>query len=391
MNISLKTRIKTRIHDARTGALLKESPWRSNLVMDQGLNFLSHNPSASQVTPAGSFTNLIVGGGTNPTSVSSGAITFTQSGTTLTASAGFFNAGMVGTLFKYGTGTGGAEYYITGYTDTQNVTVDTSATVGTPTVGVVWYVNQTGLQTYLHAATSYQTNAGDNSTTISAGQVTFQRTFIVPTQLAPYSVNEIGWNGKSLGDSTNTVNGRIVLGSTDVVGVTNYYVVVVQIIFNYTPAAPTAVLNVGTAINTAGTAMIESLGSIQQVGSNGTVTGSNLCLDGSAQAGLTGSLATYTQNSTPSPTTQLAIPTPLAGFPVAANWTGTGARGTMTVTHSFSCTTAGQTLYGIALRNFAAGDASTFDIKFTTPFVVPTGTFSGTIVWQIVYGRVLSN
>ena len=196
---------------------------------------------------------------------------------------------MVGTLFKYGTGTGGAEYYITGYTDTQNVTVDTSALVTMPAVGVVWYVNQTGLQTYLHAATSYQTNAGDNSTTISGGQVTFQRTFIVPTQLAPYSVNEIGWNGKSLGDSTNTVNGRIVLGSTDVVGITNYYVVIVQIIFNYTPAAPAAVLNVGTAINTAGTAMIESLGSIQQVASNGTVTGSNLCLDGSAQVGLTGS------------------------------------------------------------------------------------------------------
>ena len=196
MNITVQTKIKRKIYDAATGELLKASPWEKNLVMDLGLNNLARGPG-TPTSPANSFTNMIVGSGTNPVKVASGAVTFTQAGTTLTASAGFFNIGMLGTLFKYGTGSGGAEYYIIGYSDTQNVTVDTNATVGTPTLGTVWYVNQTALQTYAHASTSYRTNAGDNFTAFSLGQVTMQRSFVIASQGTTYTVNEIGWNGNA--------------------------------------------------------------------------------------------------------------------------------------------------------------------------------------------------
>ena len=389
MNITVQTKIKRKIYDAATGELLKASPWEKNLVMDLGLNNLARGPG-TPTSPANSFTNMIVGSGTNPVKVASGAVTFTQAGTTLTASAGFFNAGMVGTLFKYGTGSGGAEYYITGYSDTQNVTVDTSATVGTPTLGTVWYVNQTALQTYAHASTSYRTNAGDNFTAFSLGQVTMQRTLIIASQGTNYTVNEIGWNGNTVGSSTNTINGRIVLGSSDLVTPAQYYLVTIQLIFTYTPASPTAVLNTGTVINTAGTAMTEHL-DIQTVQSDGSVGGGGRPIDGSGQSVICSATTVYSQFSTPSSSADVAFTTTIVGFQTAANWAYAGSRGKMTLTHNFSCTTTGQSLVGVGFNRFGNSNGSAFDVLFTAPYTTPVGLFAGTFVWSEIYNRVLSN
>lgn len=390
MKTTVEVKYQTRIMDAKTGKPVKVSPWRKNLVLDQGLNALANKTTGSlNASAASAMAQLNIGGGTNANSFASGAITFTQSTTTLTASAGFFTAAMVGGIFKYGTGSGGTEQYITAFTSSTQVTVSSSATVGA-TVGTVWMVQQTALQTPLFSTTTYQTNAGDNVVTAAATSVTFQRTFINPVQGSPYTVNELGWTPTGA-----SILGRAVLPSSDVVGTTNFYVVVLAITFTYSPNVPTAVINVGTGINTAGTAMIEYF-SVQSIQANGNNANNPSSLDAFNGAGTQGdiflSTATYTQQSTV-PGFSGVLTWPSAFGLVSSNWIYTPASvGICTLSATVSITTAGQTAFGIGLGHFnGASTQPALDVKFTTPFTLPTGTFNPTITWQATFGRTLVN
>lgn len=390
MKTTVEVKYQTRIMDAKTGRPVKVSPWRKNLVLDQGLNALANKTAGGlNSSAASSCSQLNIGGGTNANSFASGAITFTQSTTTVTASAGFFTAAMVGGILKYGVGSAGTEQYITAFTSATQVTVSSSATVGA-TVGTVWMVQQTALQTFLFATNTYQSNAGDNVVTASATSVTFQRTFINPVQGAPYTVNELGWTNTGL-----SILGRAVLPSSDVVGTTNFYVVVLAITFIYGPSAPTAVVNVGTGINTAGTAMIEffSLQGIQASGLNGT---NQSTLDTSNGAGILGdvflSTAAYSQQGTvPGFSPVLAWPSILSL--TNGVWTYVPASvGIAQLSITTSLTTAGQTVFGIGIGHFnGAATNPCLDVKLTTPFTLPTGTFNPSITWQATFGRTLVN
>ena len=390
MKITCETRIKTQIMDVATGLCVKERPWEKNLILDTGLNALAGG--ANSTYGAGCFTDIYVGSGTTPTSTASGAITFTQATNQLTASGGFFTVGMVGMLFKYGTGTAGAEYYITAFTSSTLVTVDTSITVATPTVGTVWAVNQTALVTKLHSGTSYQTLTGDNSTVLTAGGViTHQRKIIIAPQGTTYTVNEIGYNKDAINTgTTNPLVGRIVLSSSDVITTSQYYLVTIQLVITYSPATPTAVANVGTNINTAGNAMIETLTNFSVIGvvnSNGTASGAQT-LDYSVSIALVFATQTYSQNGSPGSAFNWTSNSPITLASV--NWANVGSsRGTMTLTFSGSVTTSGQSLYGIAI----GGSSSLInaDIKFTTTQTAPTGIFQPNTVWQMVFNRALSN
>lgn len=397
--VTCEMRVKTRqvravdieqVRDGK-GIIVSESPWRKNLVLDQGLNAMAKSTANSlNCNPAQAFTYCQVGSGTNPVKTSSGAITFTQSGTTLTASGGFFTAGMVGSLFKYGTGTGGAEYYITAFTNTTTVTVDTSATVSTPTVGCVWGVNQTALQTFLYASNTYQTATGDcftDKTTMP--NLVMQRTFIFAAQASPYNVNEIGWTSTS---TTSRCLGRLVLPSTDVVGTSNYYVVVLNITFTYSPSSPTAVSDVGTNINTAGNAMFETTQFMSVVTTAGATTAGSSDSGNQSSPSLSYPLfvlptTTYSQNGS-------------IANPGSLSWTGVNpgsfvqaygsTRGKLIWSGTLSISTSGQTAYGMGL----VGNGDTrpfFDIKFTTPVTLPTGTFQTTTTFSLTYNRNLSN
>lgn len=400
VGITCEMKVKTRIVSAidieqvkdGRGIILKESPWRKNLILDQGLNAIAGQTSVSmQSNPAAIFQYCQVGSGTNPVKTSSGAITFTQSGTTITASGGFFTAGMVGSLFKYGTGTAGAEYYITAFTDSTHVTVDTSATVAVPEVGVVWGVNQTALQTFLYQSNTYQTSTGDNFTDKTTSPVvTMQRTFVFPVQASPYNVNEIGWSSIPGG---SRCAGRLVLSSTDVVAPTNFYVVVLQMSYTYSPSAPTAVGDVGINIDTSGNAMFETLKYISVVNTNGSVTVSysdrgngNI----NSENKLVFPTATYTQNGSVANPGSLQWATNKSIL-TTVNGVYASVRGKMTWSYASSITTAGETAYGMGLCNGGGTPEPWFDVKFTTPFVLPTGTFLPTTVFSVVYNRLLNN
>lgn len=385
MNIAVQTKVKTRIIDAKTNRVLKESPWRKNLIMDNGLAALAKGTNAT--IPASFTTACRIGSGTNPTRVDSGAITFTQSGTTLTASGGFFTASMAGTLFKWGTGSGGVEVYIVSYTDTTHVEVATSATVAVPSVGTVWFVNQSALQTLLYSTANYQTSGSSCGTTFSGADVSFKRTFNFSPQAGSYTVNEIGYFSTTSG---STVYGRIVLPSSDVVAPTNYYQVVLTVTFTFSPGTPTAVGNVGTNIDTSGNAMVECLNNssvvMAQVFSNGAADSPRL-LDSQGSGFFNLATSTYTQNATPGALKTVATRV----FVNTGNWTNDGTvLGKMKMSFNTTISTSGQTLYGFGLTGWNNNDLA-FDIKLTSTFALPSGSFLPQAVFSVTYGRTLTN
>jgi hypothetical protein len=389
--VNVGMEFQTRVCDAATGAVLRRSPWQKNLVLDKGLNALARGTNAT--TPALLATYMQVGSGTNPNSYASGAITFTQSTTTITASAPFFASNMVGGIFKYGTGTGGAEYYITAFTDTTHVTVGTSATVGTPTVATVWMVQQTALQTFLFQTNTYQTTTGDCETTFPASnQVRMKRTYVIAPQASPYTVNEIGYSPVT---GASNVYGRAVLAASDVVGTSNFYIVAIVMVFTYSPSSPTAVSEVGTGISVAGNAMIEAF-AIQNVGTDGVAGNPSAGTSYTALDGATSNLkcqfasATYSQNSVPATNGAGIVPTALT--PTGnGNWTNVGGEvGKMTLTVASTITTAGQTLYGLGIYTGTRANWA-FDVKFTVPQTAPSGSFITTCVFSVTYGRTLTN
>lgn len=391
MNTKLSVQYQTMIMDAKTGRCVKKSPKKKNLVLDSALNSLAQSAAVGGVSdPAGCFSFVKIGSGTNPNRVPGGATTFTQVGTTLTASVGFFTAGMVGSLFKYGTDTTGAEYYITAFTSSTIVTVDTAATVAAPTAGVVWNVQQTTLQTQLYQSSTYQTATGDCGTSYLSNSMALKRTFVFPVQVASYTVNEIGWSGTT----GTSVFGRALLSSSDVVGPTNFYVVVLTLTFTITPAVPTLVANFGTGINTAGNVMVEMFG-YRAVSTSGI---SNAPANNQGNFFFSsGSVEFWTNNYTQNAaiTSNGVGPALPAGRVIAATntgWVKDGSiRGRMINTSGWNTSTSGQTCYGVGAHCGVSPFNVVFDVKFTTPQVLPVGAFVGNLVMASVYNRVLDN
>ena len=100
------------------------------------------------------------------------------------------------------------------------------------------------------------------------------------------------------------------------------------------------------------------------------------------------STANYAQNPTPA-STAFNIPSRLL-ISGSMSWANVGtAIGTMQATSNGSATTTGQTLYGVAIGD-SSGNAA-FDVLFTTPQTAPNGTFQPVSVFQVQYGRSLSN
>jgi hypothetical protein len=413
----VSVKIKTQVVCSRTGEVIKDNPFRKNLTYDIGLNAMARavtgTPTTLRCGPASIARVCRIGDSTSAVKIASGAITFTQAAFTVTASSGFFTAAMVGAILKYGAaGSGGVEYYITAFTSATVVTVDTSATVGA-TAGVVWMVQQSAMGNLLFTSSSYQTNAGDNQTTLVGNVATHQRTFTFPVQGAPYNVNEVGYTSQTGGVQ---VLGRIVLPSTDVVGTSNFYRVIILVTVTYTPSAPSAVGNLGVNWNTAGNAMME-FWSVAGIDSTGAVNGASpnndfASLDACSEySGFLGNTsggmyliarigATYAQNASISTAMGLSWGTLNTNYlQVDSNlrqWTVTAARGAMKLSYTGNSSTTGQTCYGIGISpNFNSlntnRDKPAFDILFTTPQALPNGSWLPTIEFTQTYSRTLVN
>jgi hypothetical protein len=265
-------------------------------------------------------------------------------------------------------------------------------TVATPTVGTVWFVQQTALQNFLYASATYDTSGGSNTTAFSTNQATMQRTVVFPVQVSPYIVNEIGYYDSTGGGGA--VNGRIGDGAfSDVVAPTEFYVVVIQMTYLVSPPTITAVGNVGTNFNTAGTAAWQywAVSLVQPDGSTNTNLG---VMDNSVANPYFNfhNADDITQNASPAAglppdfgpnSYSISVPHGSnAGQPV-----GVGV-----ATQAYSFTTAGETCYSIFFsQNSGSVARILFCILLTTPQILPTGTMAGNVSFQWTFTRTLTN
>ncbi len=230
----LAVRYKTFVLNA-DGSLCREKPWKRNLILDTGLDRVAAAEFARV------FTNCAVGTGTDNTRRDSGAITFTQATTVLSASSGFFESADVGRLFKFNSG---LEVYITAFTSSTIVSVSVSQTVAVGVAGTIWYVNQTGLQTETARTSNVSTDGGDNDTTFSVDTYTHQRTFLFPAVVAGVTYHEIGWSDDSSAGA-NLFGRDKISGSGDALLTGQQYKVIVQLLVTISPVTPTAAPDVG--------------------------------------------------------------------------------------------------------------------------------------------------
>lgn len=244
-----------RIRDGETNEVIQEFRPRKNLVMDSGLDKYASSPFTSL------FQFACVGTGTNPVNRFSDPITFSQAGNVITSSAPFFQIGDVGYILKYGaagSGAAGAEQYITTFTDSTHVVVNSSATVA-PIVGCIWYVTQTTLQTQAKFTNTYNTSGSGSADSVSGSTVTrtYTRVFVFSAEVGTVTYNEIGWSW----DSVNVFGRDLITPAGITLIATQVLEVTVQVALALSPAAVVSVGDVsGGTWDTSGTALIEFMG-----------------------------------------------------------------------------------------------------------------------------------
>jgi hypothetical protein len=404
MRTNIKVLIRTEVRDARAGKSLRWRKARHNLVFDSTLTALA----LGTINFASIFETCKIGSSNAANSRPGNTVTFTQIGNTITASAPFFAGGDVGSLFKYGVGTGGAEQYISHFTDNQHVDVagaGMAVVIATP--GTVWFVTQTALTTPLVGlvggceSRNYVVAPGACSTTFPGGanstQITMQRTFQFPVQAAPYTVNEIGYSDDNA--NNGTCRGRLVLGAPDAIAITEYYVVQIQITYTVTPNVPTAVANVVTGFDSSGNVMFNFWDCRVVLGTG---------LDADYQSAYSSDMMDSTPPKVALKTTaggisnahiaQAQEAAQSVGYVSAAGSAYTNAIlpvGVAQTTISFAFNTVGETVYALYFVSNTGGGgvycAAIFSLILTTPFVLPTGTFNGYLTYQRTITRTLSN
>jgi|SRR5665213_1317138 len=410
------------VRDGSTSKVVQEVRSK-NLLFDSGLA-----AQANGIGYARLMRQVKLGSGsTQPNSYYDGSITFTQVGTTLTASGVFFTSAMIGGVFKWNTGgTGGDEMYITAVGSSVSATVSQSATVGTGAAATVWQVQQTSLQTALPTLgflTSATYGVVATGASISGNVLTLIREFVFPVETVNYTVNELGYCNLEGG---GTVLGRFDISGTPVtVSTSQFLVVTLTFTFAVSPSAPATVGNVGTNVDTSGTAMIMCWDnqSLQNNGSQVDIQSSVAVhdfLDGFGQLSLGFLAATQSlPGSIPTPTlvngqcntvTNLSTIYQTNSGSIAAgaaqtvvNSSGTCSLGgacaggkavnIAAVTISFSITTAGQVVEALVFGVEPNGGQVTnnFVLNLTTPVTLPTGTLAGSFTFTNTFGRELSN
>lgn len=231
--IGMKARFKVFVLDAATKRVLREDPWRPNLILDQGMNNYGSSIYGAQWGAA-------CAGGTGSTPTvrdSTGTAQITTAGTAVSADNPFFEAGDVGRLLKLDSG---GEAYITAFTDTQNVTVGTSLGATGPQDAAVWYVNQTGLATEVKRTTTYLTGSGNTGSSTASNTRTYKWTYDFSAEVAPVNYTELGWS--NTGSAGNNLNSRaLVSGGSVAVGTGQQLRVVYEIDFTIATNTSTAV------------------------------------------------------------------------------------------------------------------------------------------------------
>jgi hypothetical protein len=190
--------------------VVQDLGWKDNLILDQGLN------QVALYTWADCMLVAVVGTGNTPTQVSGGSAQVSQTTTTVTVSSGVysFQVSDVGSLIRWSNGT---TALITGFIDSQNVSVSPSQSVGASTF-VLYRVDQVGLATEIKRSVNattknpiFVTGAGNCGSTVAANTLTNRRTWDFPAETGSATYSEIGVSYS--GQAGNNIFSRVVLNT----------------------------------------------------------------------------------------------------------------------------------------------------------------------------------
>lgn len=362
--------------------------FRDNLITDSGLD------KVGTVSWADCFNYCLFSATVSPTPVSraGGGVTFSQTGTTITASGSFFVSGDTGRLLKYGTGTGGAEVYLT-YVNATTATASASGTVAAGTAGTVWYVNETALPSLLQATNTYDSTGGACFTSWAGNVCTAQRTYVGSALGAPSTLTQIGFNNS--GANSNIFDFDVITGGVPLI-TGDQPLAVAQLIRTYEPDTSTTAPNVGTGCNTEGDCQLQYMGvpgfvseSYSSVQTSGNSQGGDMQA-GDYKGGVrtaTFSLGAFNNASGNSPSNVVSNT-----YSRTAYSNGNFYRDCVT---SFSTSQANGSIYGLILGASTGGGSvnnvnELFTVLFDTPFTktsAQTFAFTVRISWQ----RILTN
>ncbi len=207
----MKARFKLFVLDAATKRVVREDPWRPNLILDQGMNRFATSTLAAQWGAA-----CAVGTGSTPTvRDSTGTAQITIAGTACTSDAPFFEAGDAGRLLLMDSG---QQAYIQTFNTNQSVTLATAPGDTGPGDGAIWYVNQTGLTSESKRTSTYLTGAGNTGSSDSTNTRTYKWTYDFSAEVAPQNYTELGWSNS--GSAGNNLNSRaLISGGSVAVGI----------------------------------------------------------------------------------------------------------------------------------------------------------------------------
>jgi hypothetical protein len=236
------------------GSVFKKYRRQRNLILDQGLDCIFGTGGGSYTSRnfTGGIDNARYGTGTNPFERDGGTVTFTASSGVLTASAGFFESNDVGRLFRAASGQLG---YITSFTN--NTTVAWGGVdFASASLGRIYYVNRTGLQSQVKTTRTYRNSGGDNGTSwtdFSNGIIRHKKSYLFSAETGARTVTEVGWGFGGGGQDNGPLFGGALLTSPVSLTTGQQLLLVIELFITWSPMVSTAASNQGTGMDTAGT------------------------------------------------------------------------------------------------------------------------------------------
>lgn len=174
-----------------------------------------------------------LGNGTTPTKRDSGNITFTRTGTTVTASDSFFLPADINRVLKFDSG---PEMYIRAVISETVAEVDASGN-DSATEGTIWHVEQSRLTNQLKNVSANSSLENGSEYNAQTGAVRHRRTFLFAIESASVLYTEIGWS-YSGGASTDLFGRDLIPGGGDALVANQQYRVRVDLYVVPGPVTP---------------------------------------------------------------------------------------------------------------------------------------------------------
>lgn len=258
----------------KEGKVVRTFPKQKNLILNQGMNQVAQSYWVTMLR----YCNA--GTANTPTSVDSGVITASQSGTRVTTTAPFFTSQMVdeGRVIKWDTG---PEALIVTYVSATEVDVaEASTEIPSPVAFTVYNTNQTALGAHVKRSNTYLLGAGNTEVVRDNDLYKIRRTYDFTAEVGgtvQYQEVAVGW-----GTASTAIFNRIVVSPAVSVSNGEQLRVVYELQLTVAPSAPEAVtVPISGWSNTEGQQGMQCLG----LGSIDIGTGVETSYDSGSYAG----------------------------------------------------------------------------------------------------------